>query len=177
MLALPGAVFVYNGEELGLPNVDLPDDALQDPVWERSGHTERGRDGCRVPLPWSGDVAPYGFSASTDTWLPMPADWGPVTVEAQSGDPASTLTLFQRAIGLRRARGRLGRTVHWLSSEPDVLAFRGEDGLVCVLNAGETAVRLPTGKVLLSSGPLTAGDLPPDTAVWLTGSAVDSGAE
>ena len=56
MLALPGAAFIYNGEELGLPNVDLPDEALQDPVWERSGHTRRGRDGCRVPLPWAGDA-------------------------------------------------------------------------------------------------------------------------
>lgn len=168
MLALPGAVFVYNGEELGLPNVDLPDDALQDPVWERSGRTERGRDGCRVPLPWSGNVAPYGFSSSDSTWLPMPADWGPVTVQAQSGDPASTLTLFQRAIGLRQGRSQLGRTLHWLDSTPDVLAFRCEDGLVCQLNAGTTTVALLDGEVLLASGPLAGAELPPNTAVWLT---------
>ena len=61
-LALPGAAYLYNGDELGLPDVDLPDEALQDPIWERSGHTERGRDACRIPLPWSGTEPPYGFS-------------------------------------------------------------------------------------------------------------------
>ncbi len=87
MLALPGAVFVYNGEELGLPNVDLPDEVLQDPVWERSGHTERGRDGCRVPMPWSGDAPPFGFSSSTGTWLPMPAEWAAIDGAASAGRP------------------------------------------------------------------------------------------
>lgn len=167
LLALPGAVFVYNGQELGLPNVDLPDEVLQDPVWERSGHTERGRDGCRVPLPWSGDAAPYGFSATADTWLPMPADWGPLTVAAQTDDPTSTLTLFGRAIALRRGRAQWGRTVRWLPAAPGVLAFRCEDGLVCVLNAGEAQTALPVGEVLLASGPLVDGELPPDTAAWL----------
>ena len=83
MLALPGAVFVYNGEELGLPNVDLPDEALQDPVWERSGHTRRGRDGCRVPMPWGGDAPPFGFSENPETWLPIPPEWSALTVERQ----------------------------------------------------------------------------------------------
>ena len=103
MLALPGAVFLYNGEELGLPNVDLPDDVLQDPVWERSGHTERGRDGCRVPMPWSGSAPPFGFSANPDTWLPMPTDWAPLTVAAQIEDPTSTLSFFRVALKLRRS--------------------------------------------------------------------------
>ncbi len=168
MLALPGAVFVYNGEELGLPNVDLPDDVLQDPVWERSGHTERGRDGCRVPLPWSGDTAPYGFSAAADTWLPMPAGWGPLTVDAQCTDPESTLSLFRRAIELRWGRTVLGRSVRWLPTAPDLLAFQCEDGLVCLLNAGSTTVDLPAGQVALASGPLPGGRMPPATAAWLT---------
>lgn len=167
MLALPGAVFVYNGEELGLPNVDLPDDVLQDPVWERSGHTERGRDGCRVPLPWSGDAAPYGFSSAAGTWLPMPADWGLLTVDAQSADPDSTLSLFRRAIELRRGRTVLGSSVRWLPAAPDLLAFQCEDGLVCLLNAGSTAVDVPHGEVLLASGPVPDGQMPPDTALWL----------
>ncbi len=72
-LALPGAVYLYNGEELGLPDVDLPDDALQDPVWERSGRTERGRDGCRVPIPWEGGPPGFGFTTGTP-WLPMPPE-------------------------------------------------------------------------------------------------------
>ncbi|MDT7733558.1 MAG: alpha-glucosidase, partial [Mycobacterium sp.] len=79
-LALPGAVFLYNGQELGLPNVELPDEALRDPTWERSGHTVRGRDGCRIPMPWRGDTPPFGFSASADTWLPIPAEWESLTV-------------------------------------------------------------------------------------------------
>ena len=109
MLALPGAVFVYNGEELGLPNVDLPDDVLQDPVWERSGREERGRDGCRVPMPWSGDSPPFGFSDTADTWLPMPPDWSGLTVEAQDGVAGSTLSLFRRAIELRHRPWRSRR--------------------------------------------------------------------
>jgi len=168
MLALPGAVFVYNGEELGLPNVELPDSALQDPVWERSGHTERGRDGCRVPMPWSGNVAPYGFSSATDTWLPMPADWASLTVAAQQDDSSSTLQLFRRAIELRRARTRLGRTVAWLPGPAEVVMFRCDDGLVCVLNTGPETASLPPGEVLLTSGPLTDGALPPDTAAWIS---------
>lgn len=168
MLALPGAVFVYNGEELGLPNVELPDNVLQDPVWERSGHTERGRDGCRVPLPWSGDAAPYGFSSTTQTWLPMPDDWGPLTVAAQSADPESTLSLFRRAIELRRGRTVLGRSVRWLPTAPGLLAFQCEDGLVCLLNAGSTTVDVPAGRVVLASGPLSDGRMSPDTTLWLT---------
>lgn len=168
MLALPGAVFVYNGEELGLPNVELPDNVLQDPVWERSGHTERGRDGCRVPLPWSGDAAPYGFSSTTQTWLPMPDGWGPLTVAAQSADPESTLSLFRRAIELRRGRTVLGRSVRWLPTAPGLLAFQCEDGLVCLLNAGSTTVDVPAGRVVLASGPLPDGRMSPDTALWLT---------
>ena len=108
-LALPGAVFVYNGAELGLPNVDLPDEALQDPVWERSGHTERGRDGCRVPMPWEGDAPPFGFSANPDTWLPIPPEWAALTVEAQLARPDSTLSFYRRAIELRREPNRIRR--------------------------------------------------------------------
>jgi alpha-glucosidase len=167
MLALPGAVFVYNGEELGLPNVDLPDDVLQDPVWERSGHEERGRDGCRVPMPWSDDTPPFGFSSTADTWLPMPADWSTLTVEAQDGDPDSTLTLFRSAIELRHGRGELGSNVHWLDMPHGVLAFRGTDGLTCVLNTGSDPVALPAGELLIASAPLVDGALAPDAAAWL----------
>ena len=164
MLALPGVAFVYNGAELGLPNVELPDEVLQDPVWERSGHTERGRDACRVPLPWSDTAPPYGFSDTTDTWLPMPEGWAALTVESQRTDPASTLTLYRRAIGLRRSRAEFdGDTITWL----DELTFRLPGGLVCALNAGAEPVPLPAGTVLLTSGPLVERMLGPDTAAWL----------
>ncbi len=168
MLALPGAVFVYNGEELGLPDVDLPDEALQDPTWERSGHTERGRDGCRVPLPWSGEAPPYGFSSSTETWLPMPSDWAGLTVERQAADAASTLALFRRLIGLRRARTEFtGDGIEWLSAPRDALIFRRAGGAVCTLNAGRSPIALPPGELLVSSAPLVDGALPPDAAAWL----------
>jgi alpha-glucosidase len=168
MLALPGAVFIYNGEELGLENVELPDEALRDPVWERSGHTRRGRDGCRVPMPWEGDAPPFGFSATSDTWLPIPPQWVELTVQRQRDDPNSTLTFYRRAIEIRHCRTEFGGlTVEWLDSPPDVLVFRLSSGLVCALNAGSGAVALPSGEVLLASGPLVDGQLPPDTAAWL----------
>jgi alpha-glucosidase len=169
MLALPGTVFVYNGEELGLPDVlDLPEEVLQDPTWERSGHTERGRDKCRVPLPWSGDAPPFGFSTSDDTWLPMPAEWAALTVQKQQGDPESTLSFFQKALELRRKRAEFdGVELVWLTSPSDAVIFRARGGLVCALNAGETAIPLPAGEPIFASGPLVDGQLPPDVAAWL----------
>ena len=170
MLALPGAVFIYNGEELGLPDVlDLPDEVLQDPTWERSGHTERGRDKCRVPIPWSGDAPPFGFSTSADTWLPTPADWVALTVENQDADADSTLSFFRRALELRRQRSEFaGTAIDFLSAASDAVVFRRRDGgLVCVLNAGDRPVELPAGEVILASAPLVDGELPPDSAAWL----------
>jgi alpha-glucosidase len=102
LLALPGPAFIYQGDELGLPEVELPDEALQDPVWVRSGHTIRGRDGCRVPIPWAGPSAPYAFSpVDTATWLPMPPDWGALGVEAQQADPQSMLSFYRSRPQLR----------------------------------------------------------------------------
>jgi alpha-glucosidase len=169
MLALPGTVFIYNGEELGLPNVELPDEVLQDPTWERSGHTERGRDGCRVPMPWSGDAPPFGFSTSADTWLPMPPDWAALTVDSQLADADSTLSLFRRALELRRNRAEfVGAEVTWLAAPPSSLMFqRGRGELICVLNTGNRPLRLPNGEPLLSSAALVDGALPPNAAAWL----------
>lgn len=170
LFALPGAVFVYNGQELGLPNVDLPDEALQDPVWERSGHTDRGRDGCRVPLPWHGDAPPFGFSANRQTWLPMPRQWAALTADKQLAAPDSTLSFFRRLLELRKQRTELrGDRIDWLDSQPETLAFSRPGGLVCVLNAGATPVALPDGALIVASAPLVDRRLPPDAAAWLTG--------
>ncbi|MFT4126960.1 MAG: glycoside hydrolase family 13 protein [Gordonia sp. (in: high G+C Gram-positive bacteria)] len=168
-LALPGTVFIYNGAELGLPNVDLPDEALQDPVWERSGHTERGRDGCRVPVPWEGSAPPYGFSTNAATWLPMPAGWEQFTPEKQLEDMSSTLSLYRRAIELRATRPEFtGPSVDWYGAPEHCLAFRRSGGsLTCALNAGSVAVPLPPGELLLISAPLVDGLLPPNAAAWL----------
>src|SRR5262249_41644644 len=135
MLALPGTVFIYNGEELGLPNVDLPDEVLQDPVWFRSGGIERGRDGFRVPMPWDGDEPPFGFSDNPDTWLPIPPEWKELTVERQLREPDSTLNFFRRALKLRATRPEISdATMEWLDAPTGALTFRVAGGLVCALN-------------------------------------------
>ncbi|MDA3662708.1 glycoside hydrolase family 13 protein [Mycobacterium xenopi] len=168
MLALPGVAFLYNGQELGLPDVDLPDEVLQDPTWERSGHTERGRDGCRVPIPWSGEGPPFGFSRCSDTWLPMPPEWAALTVEKQLSDPDSTLSLFRRAIELRRTRVEFdGSRIEWLATPRDALIFRCPAGLICALNAGDRPLTLPDGELLLASASLVDGKLSPNAAAWL----------
>jgi alpha-glucosidase len=171
-LALPGAVFLYNGQELGLPNVELPDEALRDPTWERSGHTVRGRDGCRIPVPWRGDTPPFGFSTSADTWLPIPPEWESLTVERQLLNADSTLSFFQHALEIRRSRVEFaGDNVDWLDAPRDTLAFaRGDDGLRCVLNAGTQPIPLPDGEPILTSAPLVDGKLPANAAAWLVSS-------
>ncbi|AWS42306.1 glycoside hydrolase family 13 protein [Streptosporangium sp. 'caverna'] len=172
-LALPGGVYVYQGDELGLAEVeDIPDDLLQDPTWERSGHTDRGRDGCRVPLPWNGEHPPFGFSppdAATEPWLPQPLAWKDTTVEAQTGEPSSMLSLYRAALVLRRTDlTRLPETVSWLDAGPGTVAFVRGDGFACVVNFSEAPIELPAHHgVLLASGPVVDGLLPSDTCVWL----------
>ncbi|MEU5690405.1 glycoside hydrolase family 13 protein [Actinosynnema sp. NPDC020468] len=168
-LALPGVVYLYNGEELGLPNVELPDWALQDPIWQRSGHTTRGRDGCRVPLPWEGDTPPFGFSASPGTWLPQPNEWAGSTAESQLEDPESMLSLYRHALELRKTHPSMrGVELEWYGAPAGCFAFRRKGGgLICALNTSGGPVPLPPGEAVLSSGPLDGAQLPPDTAVWL----------
>ncbi len=172
MLALPGSAYVYQGEELGLPEVlDLPDEALQDPVWERSGHTDRGRDGCRVPIPWTTEGRSFGFGPA-DSWLPQPGDWGALSVQAQRHDPNSVLELYRSALRIRREHPDLGAgtDVEWLDAPEHVLHFR-RDGFTCLVNLSPTTVRIRLdGKVLLASGGHATEDadllVPPDTTVW-----------
>ena len=169
-LGLPGSAYVYQGEELGLPEVeDLPDAVLADPTWERSGHTDRGRDGCRVPLPWSGDRPPYGFSPETPSgtagappWLPQPDDWAGLTAEAQTGDDGSMLELYRSALALRRATPELGDgDLVWLDLPEGVLGFTRGSGVACVVNVSAAHAELPAGyDVLLTSGELVDGGPP-----------------
>lgn len=170
-LALPGSAYLYQGEELGLPEVeDLPDQLRQDPVFARSGGLVPGRDGCRVPLPWSGDLPPYGFSPDgVEAWLPQPEGWERLTAEAQEGDPTSMLTLYRRAIRLRRSLPDLsGPDFAWLAAPPGVLHFR-RGRLRCVVNLGRDEVRLGAVPVLASAPVLPGSRLPPDAAAWVTG--------
>jgi alpha-glucosidase len=172
-LALPGTVFLYNGEELGLPDVELPPEVRQDPMWRRSGHTV-SRDGCRVPMPWEASEAPFGFSpGAVPTWLPIPADWARYTAEAQLEDPDSVLSLYRTAIELRRTHpaftlGPDGAELEWYGAPSGCFAFRRKGtGLICALNTSDDAVPLPPGELLLASSPLVDGALPTDAAAWL----------
>ena len=174
-LGLPGGAYVYQGEELGLPEVeDLPEEVLQDPTWERAGHTDRGRDGCRVPLPWSGTRPPYGFSPEgsvADPWLPQPDDWAGLTAEAETGDPGSMLELYREALRLRRLTPALGGgPLTWLDLPEGVLGFTRDPGFACVVNVTGAHVAMPEGyDILLTSDDLDAeGRLPAATSAWLT---------
>ncbi|GAA1409224.1 glycoside hydrolase family 13 protein [Catellatospora coxensis] len=170
-LALPGSVYVYQGEELGLPDVEqLPDDTRQDPIYHRSGGTDPGRDGCRVPLPWSSAGSSHGFSPSgaAPAWLPQP-DWAHLTVEAQQADPGSMLRLYQAALAVRGAEAGLGDgPMTWLDTPEQVVAFTRPGGFTCVVNLSTEAVELPEhSAVLLASVEPAGGRLPADAAAWL----------
>jgi alpha-glucosidase len=171
--ALPGALYVYQGDELGLPEVeDLPLEALQDPMHFRSGRTDPGRDGCRVPLPWTRSGHTFGFSpdgSGAPAWLPQPAaGWGERSVEVQDRDPRSVLALYRAALALRRFEpGLRGERFSWSDSTEDVLAFTRDD-VVCVVNLGTAPVPLPDHhEVLLTSVDLDGDHLPADAAAWL----------
>ena len=170
MLALPGSAYLYQGEELGLPEViDLPDEARQDPTWFRTNGERYGRDGCRVPLPWTSEGPAFGFNETGEAWLPQPAEWAGLARDAQRDDPGSTLTLYKNLLAERRARGLGAGTLEWVDGlGTDVVAFRN-GSITVVANVGDTPVELPSGTVVVSSGPLTDRMLPVDQAVWLTG--------
>jgi alpha-glucosidase len=172
-MALPGSVYVYQGEELGLWEVqDIPDELRQDPIWPRTLGADPGRDGSRVPLPWEGVEPPFGFSpagATCEPWLPQPKEWRDLTVEAETGKPDSMLELYRAALALRRAEPGLGDgPMTWLSLGDGVLAFDRGAGVRCVVNISAAPVPVPShAGLLLASGPLDGELLPPDTTVWL----------
>ena len=173
--ALPGGTYVYQGEELGLFEVeDLPPEAWQDPNRRHADHAGPVRDGCRVPLPWSGTSAPYGFSPEAATkapWLPQPAGWGEYSAAAEEQDPRSMLSYYRALLRIRRewlGRGLGdGTPLEWIEAPKGVLAFRRGE-VVCYANLSKAAVRLPSGyRVLISSEPVDGALLPVDAAVWL----------
>lgn len=170
MLALPGSAYLYQGEELGLPEViNLPDEARQDPTWFRTNGERYGRDGCRVPLPWTSDGPAYGFNDTGESWLPQPTEWAGLARDAQRDDPDSTLTLYKSLLAERRARGLGAGALEWVDGlGPDVVAFRN-GSITVVANLSDKPIELPSGIVVVSSGQLTGRILPVDQAVWLTG--------
>lgn len=162
-LALPGAAYIYQGDELGLPEVaDLPRHVLQDPAAANSGYTRKGRDGCRVPLPWTPTGPGLGFS-TTAPHLPQPEWFARYAIGTQAGEPDSTLNLTRAAIGLRH-RIDPGTPLVWQGGPADALRF--SRGTLHVVAGFDTAVPV-SGQVLLSSAPVVDGMLPPNAAVWL----------
>jgi alpha-glucosidase len=159
VLALPGTVFLYQGQELGLEEVELSDDERQDPLFFRTGGERKGRDGCRIPIPWTTARPGFGFTAG-NPWLPMPQDWGHESVEAQSGDPRSTLELYRSALAHRPAGD-----FAWLGSPPGTLVFRRGD-TVCLVNVDAPTLELPDGDVLLATESASDG-LSAGAAAWV----------
>ncbi len=177
MLALPGSAYLYQGEELGLPeHTTLDDDARQDPVWWRSSFTEPGRDGCRVPIPWESTAPAFGFSPTGASWLPQPESFARYAVDRQSGAPGSTFEMYRTAVALRRDHALGKGSLAWtdLGAADEVVALLNGSILV-VTNLGPDPVALPEGAVvLLASGDLATADdggwvVPQDTTAWVTG--------
>ncbi|WP_127507012.1 glycoside hydrolase family 13 protein [Actinoplanes solisilvae] len=182
MLALPGSAYLYAGEELGLPEASVPDEARRDPIFFRSSGKRLGRDGCRIPMPWTASAPSTGFSGSlaAEPWLPIPAEWPDYAVDRQVADPGSTLSLYQQAIMLRALHPALGSGHAAVTQDGDVirvdLVARHGDAtpVTCWINMGEAPVVIPAERLLLSSSPETDAPnggvlkLTPDTTVWIT---------
>lgn len=188
-LGLPGSTYLYQGEELGLPEVlDLPGSARQDPQWFRSEGKDIGRDGCRVPIPWSGDIPSFGFGPGENSWLPQPPEWAILSVQAQDmGD--TTLNFYRRTLTCRRTEPATGDgALRWCTDEirlsDGVLAYTRPDPLLpmmCVLNTNNHNIALPIKfgtELLQGSGPEVAivdsgeGEhfvVGPETAIWFRG--------
>jgi alpha-glucosidase len=170
LLALPGAVFLYAGQELGLEEADLADEERQDPIFARTGGERLGRDGCRVPLPWSTELPGFGFTAGVP-WLPIPEVWANACVDAQDADEASTLALARAALAARRASAALREgSFVWLPGPAEALVFErraGDGAVVCAVNLGDAPLPLPRGELVLASAGLDAGAVPPNAAAWV----------
>ena len=184
LLGLPGSPYLYQGEELGLEQDDVPPDARQDPIWHRSGGQVPGRDACRTPMPWTADPPGFGFTTGTP-WLPFGPQASSRAVAVQEGDDGSTLAFYRQALALRKGfRHELGRAVSWLTAPDGVLAYARSwtdvHVVVCLLNTGSdpAVVAVKGGRQLLASGPgvhVAEHDVtvPGGTAVWLTKSPPD----
>ena len=175
MLALPGGAYLYQGEELAVPEVrDIPEDRLTDPRWKMSGYTDRGRDGCRVPIPWtSNPVGAFGFSSDdslrpNQAWLPQSDWWGKYSVDSQDGVDGSTLSMYRQALAIRKQEMGLGDgPMEWIQAGQEIVAFKRPGDFACYINFGP-AFELPSKSTILIASALISGQtLPTDTAVWV----------
>ncbi|MDR2929685.1 MAG: glycoside hydrolase family 13 protein [Propionibacteriaceae bacterium] len=195
--SLPGSLYVYQGEELGLPeDEELPLEAIEDPMHFRSGGVDPGRDGCRVPLPWTQSASNnFGFSTGSSdpssqpsvataspnqprtvtdspnpapSWLPQPRWWGRYAVDVEQDDPNSMLTLYRRVLALRRESPQLANSpLTWMDGLPDTVLGFTRDDICCLVNFGAESYPLPDGDLLMSSARLDSGVLGTDQAAWI----------
>ena len=168
MLALPGSAYLYQGEELGLLEVaDLPAAVLQDPIWLRTLNTKKGRDGARVPLPWTSAGDTYGFGSGS-SWLPQPATWSRAAVDQQAGAAGSTLELYRTALRVRREL-QTEESLAWVETgRPDVVHLVRPNGWHCVTTFGTEPYALPAGVLRVASEPVADGLLPSESTAWFT---------
>jgi len=177
VFGLPGSTYVYAGQELGLPDGVIPDESRQDPIYIATKGTQKGRDGARVPLPWSGENAPFGFTSGTP-WLPMRDGWKDLTIEKQNVDPKSSLNIYRNALELRAEHLVTTGGMTWLESpkhgskNPLLLAYR-RGNVSVYMNLGESSVEVEiTGKVLIASAGTPDGrdgkiSIPPVSTLWV----------
>ncbi|MGW9159540.1 glycoside hydrolase family 13 protein [Microbacterium sp. NPDC055665] len=172
MLALPGSAYLYQGEELGLPEaMEIPDEFRQDPTWFRTEGKRYGRDGCRVPLPWEAEAPAFGFNETGKSWLPQPTEWATYARDVEEVDPGSTLALYKRLLAARREHGFGSGSLIWEDAGAETVAFRRGDVHV-VANLGTEPIELPAdATVILQSQPFDGAAIPVDTAVWYTTAA------
>ena len=174
MLALPGSAYIYQGEELGLPEVeDLPDELRQDPTFRRTRGEIKGRDGCRVPIPWSGAEPPFGFTTAPSAWLPQPSAWAKLTAAREEGQPGSMHSLYREALALRRTLEVDPERIEWVEADGDLLVFRRAPNFVCAVNFGSDVAEIPPSVgdatvLLASTRARRRGTLAANSTAWLS---------
>ncbi len=174
MLALPGSAYIYQGEELGLPEVeDLPDELRQDPTFRRTRGEIKGRDGCRVPIPWSGDEPPFDFTTAAAAWLPQPSAWAKLTAAREQDQPGSMHSLYREALALRRTLEVDPERIEWVEADGDVLVFRRAPNFACAVNFGNDVAELPpslsgASVLLASTRARKRGTLGANSTAWLS---------
>jgi alpha-glucosidase len=169
MLGLPGASYLYQGEELGLPeHTTLEDKFRQDPTFARTRGTRVGRDGCRVPLPWDQSSDSSGFSATGESWLPQPESYRGLARSRQEVDASSTLSFYKQALALRKELALGEGSFGWVEGHtgPDSLAY-DNSGIRVIYNFGNEPIDLSKAEVLISSQSLTGGKLESNSCVWI----------
>lgn len=165
LLGLPGATYLYQGQELGLPNAPIPESARTDPA--SPGGVPLGRDAARVPLPWSGEWPGLGFTEAASTWLPQPPDWAEVSVAAQSIDPSSALSTVRRAIAARRRHVTTDPAATVRFEQRDGVVLARTDTLTVIVNMSGEDWPCDTDRVVFTTAPRSGGTLPPDHTAWI----------